>query len=254
LRILKNADIPATGVTTPGGFGNKCKAELSLAMRQALEDVFKPEIPFYFKYIVDGKEDTRPRLEHVEGLDTDNPKFVANVTAGTGDWFGSWDGDQVPQPDKYCNEDGSAGRMVELIERGEPAIMFGHWAGFYCNGSRKGFEGCKRVITTINGKYRDRTIWMKSSELARYQAARELTQISREGNKITLNAPYACPDFTINVSGAGAVTKATHDGKPLTLEEAKGARELKAGGWLKSGDNARQLCIDLPKGRTIVEV
>src|SRR3954464_1885987 len=40
LKVLKNAEIPATGVTTPGGFGNKCKGELSLAMRQALTDVF----------------------------------------------------------------------------------------------------------------------------------------------------------------------------------------------------------------------
>lgn len=255
LRILKNAEIPATGVTTPGGFGNKCKAELSLAIRQALTDVFATEIPFYFKYIVEGNEDTRPRLEHVEGAETEAPKFVANVPADTGDWFGSWDGDQIPQPEKYCTEDGSAGRMIELIERGEPSIMFGHWAGFYGNGSRKGFDGCKRIISTINSKYGDRTIWMKPSELARYQAARELTRISRKGNQITLDAPYACPAFTFRVAAprAGGPPKIMNEGKPMAMAEAASAKELKPGTWLKQADGAVQICFDQPKGKVIIE-
>jgi hypothetical protein len=104
-----------------------------------------------------------------------------NVPAGTGDWFGGWDGDRPPEDQKYVNDDATAGRMVELIDRGEPAVMFGHWAGFYSHGTKKGFEACKRVITTINAKYRDRTVWMKTSEMARYWAARELTRIERAG-------------------------------------------------------------------------
>ena len=184
LQVLKNADIPCAGVTTPGGFGNACKSELSLAMGQALTDVFATEIPFYFKYIADGAEYAGPHVEHAEGpgagrpvtrpatgpatAPANSPRLVVDVPAGTGDWFGNWDGDQVPTGDKYINEDGTAGRMVELIERGEPAVMFGHWAGFYSNGSRRGFEACKRVVTTLNRKFRDRTVWMKTSEMARY--------------------------------------------------------------------------------------
>ena len=30
-----------------------------------------------------------------------------NVPAGTGDWFGGWDGDVVPQADRYANRDRS---------------------------------------------------------------------------------------------------------------------------------------------------
>ena len=92
LQILKNAEIPCEAMTTPGGFGNKCKSELSLGARQAIGDVFAPEIPHYFKYIAEGKENTSPRLEHVEGIGTDSVKLIANVPAGTGDWFGGWDG------------------------------------------------------------------------------------------------------------------------------------------------------------------
>ena len=51
--------------------------------------------------------------------------------------------------------------------------MFGHWAGLYSNGSKRGFAACKKVITTLNKKFSDRTIWMKTSEMARYAAARQ---------------------------------------------------------------------------------
>ena len=87
--------------------------------------------------------------------------------------------------------------MAELINAGEPAIMFGHWAGFYSNGSRKGFAHCKKVIISINKHYADKTIWMKSSELARYQAARELTKIEKSQTAITLTAPFAAPAYTL---------------------------------------------------------
>lgn len=76
--------------------------------------------------------------------------------------------------------------MVELIERGDPAVMFCHWAGLYSHGKKTGLEACKKVITTINGKYRDRTIWMKTSEMARYQSAKELTKIEKRGREIVL--------------------------------------------------------------------
>jgi hypothetical protein len=204
LKILKNCDIPCGAITTPGGFGNKCRSELSLAVRDAVTDVFATEIPHYFKYIIEsGDEPTHPRIEHVEDLDTDHPRLVVSVPAGIGDNFGGWDGDRPPQPDKYATEDASAGRLVDLIERNQPTVMFGHWAGLYTHGTKKGLEAAKRVIGSINAKYRDRTIWMKTGELARYQAAKELTRIERSGNTITLSAPFPGPDFTLRLPRTG---------------------------------------------------
>jgi hypothetical protein len=258
LNLLKNCDIPCTGVTTPGGFGNACRSELSLAIGQALTDVFGVEIPFYFKYIAEGGEATRPRLEHVEtpsasGTGTGTPKLVVDVPAGTGDWFGNWDGDQPPMGEKYLDETGT-GRMAELIERNEPAIMFGHWAGFYSNGSRRGFEACKRVITTLNTRYADRTLWMKTSELARYQAARELTRIEREGNKITLTAPFAAPAFTLRVGKLGpAGPTLAHDGASVSLREGSALRNLMPGTWLREEDSD-VVCFDLAKGTSVLGV
>jgi hypothetical protein len=253
LRILKNAGIPCEAITTPGGFGNKCKAELSLGVRQAVSDVFAPEIPHYFKYIVEKNESSLPRLEHVEGLNTPTPKLVVNVPAATGDWLGGWEGDNPPQAEKYCNDDATAGRMVELIERGQPAVMFAHWAGFYSNGSKKGFEGIKRVILALNARFKDKTIWMKTSELARYQAARELTKVERTANKLTLTAPFAGPSFTMRVKDATNVPAVTFENKPLPLTEVTNLTDLKPNTWLKEKESAI-LCLDLPRGKVILDV
>ena len=142
---------------------------------------------------------TSKELSSADGTTT--PKLVVNVPASIGDNFGGWDGDRVPEGEKYISHDGTTGRMAELIQRGEPAVMFGHWAGLYSNGSKHGLTACKKVITTMNANYRDRITWMKSSEMARYWAARELTRIDRTANKVSLAAPFACPAYTVRITG-----------------------------------------------------
>ncbi len=40
----------------------------------------------------------------------------------------------------------SEGKMVELIERRQPAVMLCHWPGMYSNGTREGFDAFQRVV------------------------------------------------------------------------------------------------------------
>ena len=251
LKILKNCGLPCEGVTTPGGFGNLVKPELSLAAGDALRDVYGVELPHYFKYVAGGKdENTEPRLEHVSGLKTTNPRAVVNVPAGTGDWFGGWDGDVKSRGQLYSNDDATGGRMVELIERGAPAVMLCHWPGMYTHGTRKGFADFRKVVLALNTRYRDRTLWMKISEIARYWAARKLTAIEPTATGFSLHAPFACRAFTLRVkprrAGAPVVT---HGGKPLVLNEVRQQRNLVAGTWLRR-ENSLILCFDLPKGQS----
>jgi len=256
LRILKNCELPCEGITTPGGFGNKVKSELALAVYQAVQDVYGAELPHYFKYLSMSKEPAaiQPRPEHVKGLGTPTPQAVVNVPACTGDWFGGWDGDRQPEGHRYANEDASAGRMPELIELGGPAAMFCHWPGLFNNGRRAGFEQMKRVILAIEARYGDRIIWMKTSELARYWAARTLTAIARQGNIVTLNAPYACPRFTLEVHRRGSgPPQLHHEGKPIELREVHARRQIEPGTWLAEPGRLL-LCFDLPKGLSTLAV
>ncbi|MFI5381686.1 MAG: hypothetical protein ACHRHE_20505 [Tepidisphaerales bacterium] len=252
LRILKNCEVPCEGITTPGGFGNRVKADLPLAVRQAVRDVFGAEIPHYFKYVSEGKESPQPKLEQVQGADTDSPQVTVSVPAGTGDWFGNWDGDAEPQGQRYANDDATAGRMVELIERGEPAIMLCHWPGLYTHGTKKGFEHFKKVALALEGRYRERTVWMKITEIARYWAARELTRIARDAARITFTAPFASPRFTVRIKGlAAAPPRLSRDGQAIPLTEVSEARDVKSGTWLRQQENT-VVCFDLPKGQSVL--
>jgi len=250
LRILKNCEIPCEGITTPGGFGGNVKVELSQAVGEAVREVFAAEVPHYFKYVSSGDQSPAPKLEHVTGLDTPSPRFVVSVPAGTGDWYGGWDGDRQPEADRYANEDATSGRMVELIDRGGPAVMLCHWPGLYGNGTKQGFQQCQRVILAINRRYGERTIWMKISELARYWAAKELTRIERSGGRVTLDAPVACPRFTLRAATTGAAQpRLLHAGAPISLSEVDNPRDLKPGTWLREA-KGMLVCFDLPKGQT----
>jgi len=252
LRILQRCDLPCEGITTPGGFGNRVKPELSLAVHQAVRDVYGCEIPHYFKYVVGRGESSQPQLEHVRGLGTNDVQATVNVVAGTGDWFGGWEGSQTPEPDRYATEDASAGRMVEMIEAGEPAVFLCHWPGLYCNGTRTGYLAFQRIVTSLNRKYAGQTVWMKLSEIARYWAAKGLTTIAR-GDVVTLAAPFAAPDFTLRIDRAPGVPSLRVDSGPVPLTEANSATELSAGRWRRDGE-AIVVCWNLSRGRTTISV
>ena len=250
LRILKNCELPCEGITTPGGFGGRVKSELSLAVQESVRAVYGAEIPHYFKYVANDKESTQPRIEHVSDAESSHPRLTVSIYAGTGDWFGGWDGDKQPQGDRYCNRDATQGRMVELIERGEPAIMLCHWPGMYTQGSKEGFAALQQVVLALNHHKADKVVWMKLSEIARYWAAKELTSTIASEKQHLLRAPFACPQFTVRVARASdqppiVVTA----GKRIELKRVSAPDQLQSGMWL-SEPQSSVLCFDLPRGET----
>jgi hypothetical protein len=198
LQILKNCDLPCEGITTPGGFGNRVKEKLPRAVHQAVREVYGAELPHFFKYVADDLA-TEPTLEFLTDR-RDASQLTMNIPAGTGDWFGGWDGDETPQPDLYATADASSGRMVELIEAGRPAIMLCHWPGIYTHGTKRGFHAFQQVASALAARFERHTLWMKPSDIGRYWAAKELTDLAFEGDSaVSIQAPLACRDFTIRV-------------------------------------------------------
>jgi hypothetical protein len=250
LKVQKNAGLVSEGITTPGGFGNKNRDALARATFQAVRDVFKAEIPHYFRHLfTDPKQSVAPRVEFAAGIDTDKPECVVSIIGCTGDWFGGWDGLERGSADKLITEDGKGGRLPEVIAAGEPAIIVCHWPGVYFNGDRVGFNIFKEVVKRLNAHY-DNLLWMKNSEIARYWVAKELTRIDKTETGLAFKAPYACPSFTVRVPArpAGNV-KVVFDGKPQPLKEAAKALDLKPGTWVKEKDGV-SVCFDLPKGES----
>jgi len=249
LRILKNVGLPCEGVTTPGGFGNKALPQLAQATLQSVRDVFGAEIPHYFRHLYDrGFQSVAPRVEYASGLDGADPRCVVSIIGCAGDWTGGWDNTPPGGADKFISENLQRGRMVEVITRGEPALMLAHWTGMYWNGQELGFKVFQEVVRRLNARF-DNLLWMKLSELARYWAARELTRIEPTGDRVTFRAPYACPAFTVSYPAAPAARPRFLVGAtpPVSLTETSRALDLKSGMWFRDGARITA-CIDLPKG------
>lgn len=253
LRILKNCDLPCEGITTPGGFGGAVKSELSLAVDQAVRDVYGVDLPHYFKYVISGDQSTEPKLENLRGVGTDDVRVTMNVPAGTGDWFGGWQGDRNSESDRYRNADATRGRMVDLIQRREPAVMLCHWPGMYSNGSLEGFESFQRVVNSISARFGDQTIWMKVSEIGRYWAAKQLTQVTGSGDKWMLKAPFAADKFTLQIDRVRGPVTVHHDQDRTTLDEVTDPAALDSGNWMVKGQGV-VACFDLPRGASSIEV
>ncbi len=253
LRILKNVDLPCEGITTPGGFAGKVLPELAQATLQSCRDVFHAEIPHYFRHAFTDDRSVAPRVEYATGLDGDDPRCVVSIIACTGDWFGGWDGLEQGSLEKLITDDGQGGRLPEVIRRGEPAIMYCHWPGIYGNGRETGFRIFQHAVSRLRAGH-ENLIWMKTSEIARYWAAKELTRIVRTANAISFRAPFACPRFTIRSAVVpGRLPRFTLGGQSTTLTEVRRMIYLKSGTWARQGTNVIA-CMDLPKGQSTLEL
>ena len=249
LRVLKRAGLECEGITTPGGFGNRVLPQLAQATLESCRDVYQAEIPHYFRHLFTDERSVAPRVEYVSGLDSSDPRCVVSIIGCTGDWFGGWDGLTPGSVDRFISPDLSAGRMVEVIDREEPAIMVCHWPGIYYNGEERGFNIFKEVVRRIHAKY-DHLHWMKLSEISRYWAAKELTQILIEGRSVVFQAPFASPEFTVRVgSNPTQAPRVESLGVTTRLREVRDKRDLVANTWSREGDGTIA-CFDLPKGQS----
>jgi hypothetical protein len=238
------------GLTTPGGYGERNQNNLALSTLEAIRYVYGAEIPHYFRDAFTEKaKSVAPKVLFPADLDGSDPKCVVSIIGCTDDWFGGWDGLTPGNADNFITEDLKSGRMIEVIESGEPAIIVCHWPGIYFNGDKTGFNILKKVKKRLHQKY-DNLKWMKLSEIARYWAAKELTSISTDNNKITLKAPFSAPGFTLKVNALFRNSGIKIGGGEIKqLTRIKDNKTLKSGTWY-SDKTGSVLCLDLEKGLT----
>jgi hypothetical protein len=248
LSILKEAGLKCEGLTTPGGYGSRNQDNLAIGTLEALRDVYGAEIPHYFRDVITEKgKSVAPGVLFPSGLDGDDPKCVVSIIGCTDDWFGGWDGLVPGSADKFITEDLSSGRMVDVIETGEPAIIVCHWPGVYFNGEKIGFNILKEVKTRLDQKY-DNLTWMKLSEISRYWAARELTEIAFSKDILALKAPFGTPGYTIRVNQSVQNPRLRIKGEDIPFARIKDLKELKEGTYY-TDRNGTVLCFNLEKGR-----
>ena len=246
LTILKNAGLTCEGVTTPGGFGNRARPALSQSTMNSCREVFKTEIPHYFRDLYTDEQSVAPLVQRASGLETADPTCVVSIIGCTGDWFGGWDGLEKGSVDQFITADLKAGRLPQVIDKGEPAILVCHWPGIYFNGEEYGFNVFKEVVNRLHQRY-DHLLWMKLSEIARYWAAKELTGISRQAGNLVFKAPYACPALTVELPSLQGQLQIQQGGQVRSLKEVSSLRNLESGTVYRHGDRLT-VCFDLQKG------
>lgn len=225
-RILDNVGLTPEGVTSPGGFGGRTLEFYAKVAGLALREVTKNPTPYFFKRIT------------TEGLvktpvwypDRAAGTAVGEIIASTGDYTGSWTGYGVVNVDYYITSDLQGGQLPAMINAGNPTILCSHWQGFYGmhNDDRRGFNTFKTVVRRLkeldpNG---EKTQWRKCSEITNYSCAKEMAEISVDGNKISLDLPVFVPDFTLRLKDV-SVNGISVDGKPL--EKASTRAKFKSG-------------------------
>jgi len=255
LRILKNVGLPCEGITTPGGFGNRALPQLAQATLQSVRDVFGAEIPHYFRHLYsEGTQSVAPRVEYASGLGGADPRCVVSIIGCTGDWTGGWDNTPPGGADKFITEDLQSGRMVDVITRGEPALMLAHWTGIHWNGQELGFKIFQEVVRRLNGRF-DNLLWMKLNEVARYWAARELTRIERAGGRVDFRAPFASPAFTVRLTAPANAQPRVIRGTqpPVSYPQVQRLLDLRTNSWHRDGDTLT-VCFDLSKGANTIDL
>ncbi|HLF93185.1 MAG TPA: hypothetical protein VJB14_06980 [Planctomycetota bacterium] len=250
MRPLKNAGLPCQGVTSPGGFAGKNLGNYTQAVLQSCREVYKTEIPFYLKKVHTDDRSVAPEVLCASGLGGGDPKAVVSIIGCTGDWFGGWDGLEAGSVDQFITEDLKGGRLPQVIAKGEPAVLVCHWPGIYYNGEEVGFKILQGVVKRLRAGY-DNLLWMTFSEISRYWAAKELTRIEKAERGVSLQAPFACPAFTLRLAGAGPGAGAPK--QPIGLKEVASPIKLESGTWTRTPDGVI-VCFDLPKGSSRMEL
>jgi hypothetical protein len=252
MQLLKNVGIVCEGVTSPGAFGKKKELAYARAVLDAAIRVNGNPRPFYFLWLIDDELPGVP-LWHVN---KDKGTAVASVVGCAGDWFGQTGYDQA-DPDLFITADLERGRLPAVLAAERPCVLVGHWPCFYVN-DQVGFKVLKEVKRRLDAYDPDgtKTIWMKTSEIAHYWMARELTDVQAmpqaQGREcmIRLSTRFPTQNFTLSIQDWTAKRMRCNG---TDLQPANSRRDFRSGTFL-SEDKKTFAAVNLVTGTTTVTV
>ncbi|MFO0943998.1 MAG: hypothetical protein U0930_24950 [Pirellulales bacterium] len=123
----------------------------------------------------------------------------------------------------------------------------------YCNGNKSGFKQFQSSVRTLKSTYGEQTQWMKLSEIARYWAAKSWTRFKLDSDKLRIEAPISCANFTFQCDvDPGKLIAIHEDGSKLEFNEVRNKSQLHSGSWFES-DQGLILCMNLPKGQSQIQ-
>jgi hypothetical protein len=173
LRILKNAGIPATGVTSPWMTGSYREEEYAEAIGRAFWRVHRRKFSWYSLHVVGSGVTAGPS---VKWQDKELGLTVVHVPWTTNDFFWrlqnaasrrTMTGRIDAAADLLLTCNGKRGRIRELADAGAPVVICTHWQSLFCDGSGAGLSCFEKVLKRIREHLDGAVQWMKCSEMAR---------------------------------------------------------------------------------------
>ncbi|MBT5875519.1 MAG: hypothetical protein HOH43_19005, partial [Candidatus Latescibacteria bacterium] len=244
-RILINVGLMPQGVTSPGGFGGQSLDAYARIAGAAVRAETGKATPYFFQR---GSEDT-PVDTVVWHPDADLGQATGEIQYATNDWTGNWTGYGVSSADKYITEDLAGGRLPQVINAGDPAVMCSHWQGFYGmhDGDRRGFHTLKTVVNRL--KLRDptgeATRWRTCSQITDYACARNMATVANKGREVNLELPLRVPELTLRIDTGNVSGISVSDGP---LKQVTEKRYFESGTFWRKGDTT--LAAFNPSSRT----
>jgi len=175
LEILRDVDLPASGVTSPWSTGNRNEPDYAKAIGDALWRVHRRPLAWYFLHVIGQGQ---ARAPSVTWRNPETGQAVVSIPAATHDPF--WD-TQRPISNtlsagraaakRWLNAilaaDGKSGRVPEVIGQNCPVTLLTHWQSLYSDGTFAGLWGLEYLLKLLRKHYGNELAWTTCSELAR---------------------------------------------------------------------------------------
>jgi hypothetical protein len=175
LRILRDAGLEATGVTSPWNFGQAVEEDYQRAIRASIRQVSGRGQSWYFLHMDPRATKFLSRVVWREKED-----WLVSIVSQCDDYF--WPSQQTTEcsdemvramASQLLMEDGEGGRLAQLFRAGTPIVFHTHWQSLFSNGRRTGLRALAEVGRRVRAVWGPDVQWMKCSELAAQMAAGE---------------------------------------------------------------------------------
>lgn len=181
LQILRDVNLPASGVTSPWNTGKSNEADYAQAIGDAQWRVYQRPLTWYFLHVAATGPARHPSVTY---RNPDTGQTVVSIPALTDDPF--W---QTQRPtsttlragraaaiagvDTLLSADGKRGRIPDLLDQNCPVTLLTHWQSIFSDGTCAGLGGLERLLKRLHKQYGSDLLWTSCDELARQAAARD---------------------------------------------------------------------------------
>lgn len=253
LRILDELGLEPTGATSPGASCREIEWAYQGAIRDAVREVKRLPIAWYFLHVDDRSPAVLPRIM---SLDAERGEACVTMVSAGNDpsWRTQWN--EPSALDTLITADGQSGRLVELYRNGSVIGFHTHWQSLFSEGRATGLADLRVTLGRIREHLGDGVLWMKCSELARYVAAQAVARSAvmdwEDNIEIRLTSTVACPDFTAHLRCEREVRSIrTGDQELRQLKDS--APTLAPYSWRRASDGVAW-CADLPHDELTVTI